>query len=144
MRYAIARRSSRLRRWIYQRRQCGTEGLVSERPAYAPIVARIWELMQKGDPEGRLMETYAVYRYLIDQRAIPGGSLRGYSLYYLKKLGLFKTTLSRVYLESKVTESGTFGVGHDWKLVDLALTDAQRAELDRNFEDMNRFLERTK
>lgn len=130
--------------WLYQRRQCGTEGLVSERPAYAPIVARIWELMQKGDPDGRLMETYAVYRYLIDQRAIPGGSLRGYSLYYLKKLGLFKTTLSRVYLESKVTESGTFGVGHDWKLVDLELTDAQREELDRNFEDMNRFLERTK
>lgn len=130
--------------WLYQRRQCGTEGLVSERPAYAPLIARIWQLMQQGDPDHRLMETYAVYRYMIDQRAIPGGSLRGYSLYYLKKLGLFKTTLSRTYLESKVTESGTFGVGHAWKLVDLELTDAQREELDRNFEDMNRFLERTK
>lgn len=130
--------------WLYQARQCGTEGLVSERPAYAPLVARIWRLMSKGDPDGRLMETYAVYRYMIDQRAIPGGSLRGYSLYYLKKLGLFSTTLSRTYLESKVTESGTFGVGHAWKLVDLELTDAQCEELDRNFADMNRFLERTK
>ena len=130
--------------WLYQFRQCGTEGLVSERPAYAPLVARIWALMKNGDPDGRLMETYAVYRYMIDQRAIPGGSLRGYSLYYLKKLGLFSTTLSRTYLESKVTESGTFGVGHAWKLVDLELTDAQREELDRNFADMNRFLERTK
>ena len=130
--------------WLYQFRQCGTEGLVSERPAYAPLVARIWALMKNGDPDGRLMETYAVYRYMIDQRAIPGGSLRGYSLYYLKKLGLFKTTLSRVYLKSKVTESGTFGEGHEWKVEDLSLTDAQRAELDANFEAMNRFLERTK
>ena len=130
--------------WLYQFRQCGTEGLVSERPAYAPLVSRIWALMKNGDPDGRLMETYAVYRYMIDQRAIPGGSLRGYSLYYLKKLGLFRTTLSRVYLKSKVTESGTFGEGHEWKLEDLSLTDAQRAELDANFEAMNRFLERTK
>ena len=130
--------------WLYQFRQCGTEGLVSERPAYAPLVSRIWSLMKDGDPDGRLMETYAVYRYMIDQRAIPGGSLRGYSLYYLKKLGLFKTTLSRVYLKSKVTESGTFGEGHEWKLEDLSLTDAQRAELDANFKAMNRFLERTR
>ena len=128
--------------WLYQFRQCGTEGLVSERPAYAPLVARIWSLMKNGDPDGRLMETYAVYRYMIDQRAIPGGSLRGYSLYYLKKLGLFKTTLSRTYLKSKVTESGTFGEGHEWKLKDLSLTDAQRAELDANFAAMNRFLKR--
>lgn len=128
--------------WLYQFRQCGTEGLVSERPAYAPLVARIWSLMKNGDPGGRLMETYAVYRYMIDQRAIPGGSLRGYSLYYLKKLGLFKTTLSRTYLKSKVTESGTFGEGHEWKLKDLSLTDAQRAELDANFAAMNRFLKR--
>lgn len=127
--------------WLYQFRQCGTEGLVSERPAYAPLVARIWSLMEDGDPDGRLMEAYAVYRYMIDQRAIPGGSLRGYSLYYLKKLGLFKTTLSRTYLKSKVTESGTFGEGHGWKLEDISLTDAQRAELDANFEAMNRFLE---
>lgn len=126
--------------WLYQFRQCGTEGLVSERPAYAPLVARIWSLMKDGDPEGRLMETYAVYRYMIDQRAIPGGSLRGYSLYYLKKLGLFRTTLSRVYLKSRVTESGTFGEGHDWKLEELSLTDGQKAELDANFEAMNRFL----
>ena len=130
--------------WLYQFRQCGTEGLVSERPAYAPLVSRIWSLMKNGDPDGRLMETYAVYRYMIDQRAIPGGSLRGYSLYYLKKLGLFKTTLSRAYLKSKVTESGTFGEGHEWKLENLSLTNAQMAELDANFEAMNRFLERTK
>ena len=130
--------------WLYQFRQCGTEGLVSERPAYAPLIARIWSLMKNGDSDGRLMESYAVYRYMIDQRAIPGGSLRGYSLYYLKKLGLFKTTLSRTYLKSKVTESGTFGEGHEWKLEDLSLADAQRAELDANFEAMSRFLERTK
>lgn len=128
--------------WLYQRRALGTEGLVSERPAYAPLVAHIWRTMQAGDPDGRLQEAYAMYRYLIDQRAIPGGSLRGYSLHYLKKLGLFRTTLSRTYLSSRVTESGTFGVGHDWKLVDLELTDAQRAELDANFEGMRRFLAR--
>ena len=128
--------------WLYQHRALGTEGLVSERPAYAPLVVRIWRTMRAGDPDGRLQEEYAMYRYLIDQRAIPGGSLRGYSLYYLKRLGLFKTTLSRTYLSSRTTESGTFGVGHDWKLVDLNLTDAQRAELDANIEGMRRFLAR--
>ena len=58
------------------------------------------------------------------------------------QLGLFKTTLSRTYLKSKVTESGTFGEGHEWKLTELELTDAEKAELDANFEAMNRFLGR--
>lgn len=128
--------------WLYQNRALGTEGLVSERPAYAPLVAHIWRTMQAGDPDGRLVEAYAMYRYLIDQRAIPGGSLRGYSLYYLKQLGIFRTTLSRTYLSSRVTESGTFGVGHGWKLVDIDLTNAQRAELDANFKSMRQFLSR--
>ena len=127
--------------WLYQRRAIGTEGLVSERPAYAPLVVRIWREMQAGDPDGRLQPLYAMYRYMIDQRAIPGGSLRGYSLYYLKKLGLFKNTLSRTYLKSRTTESGTFGEGHEWKLADLELTAAQKAELDKNYEGMVRFLD---
>ena len=128
--------------WLYQRRALGTEGLVSERPAYAPLVVRIWREMVAGDPDGRLQEAYALYRYLIDQRAIPSGSLRGYSLYYLQKLGLFKTTLSRTYLKPRVTESGTFGETREWKLVDLDLTAAQKAELDANFDGMVRFLAR--
>ena len=40
--------------WLYQRRALGTEGLVSERPAYAPLVAHIWRTMQAGAPDGRL------------------------------------------------------------------------------------------
>lgn len=63
--------------WLYQARQCGTEGLVSERPAYAPLVARIWHEMKTGDRNGNLQALYAMYRYMIDQRAIPEGSVRG-------------------------------------------------------------------
>ena len=81
---------------------------------------------------------------MIDQRAVPGGSLRGYSLYYLKKLGVFRTTLSRTYLKKRETNAGTYGDGHDWQLVDLTLSDADKAELDANFDGMRRFLAETK
>ncbi len=128
--------------WLYQWRAIGTEGLISERPAYAPLIVRIWQEMQAGDPNGKLQTLYSIYRYMIDQRAIPVGSLRGYSLYYLQKLGIFKNTLSRTYLKSRTTESGTFGEGHEWKLVDLTLTNVQKAELDANFEGMERALKK--
>ena len=41
-----------------------------------------------------------------------------------------------------MTESGTFGETREWKLVDLDLTAAQKAELDANFDGMVRFLAR--
>ena len=129
-------------KWLYQFRQCHTEGLISERAAYAPLVACIWEQMRTGDPRGRLQEAFAMYRYMIDQRKIPGGSLRGYSIYYLKRLGLFRTTKSRTYRKS--TGGGEYDWdpkdGFEWKVEDLQLSDAHRAELDANYDGMMRLV----
>jgi hypothetical protein len=79
-----------------------------------------------------------MYRLLIDQRNFPGG-LRGYSLYFLKKEGVFKNLNSREYKKAKVTEGGSFGSGHAWRLSTVTLTESQKRELDALFEDMRKF-----
>jgi hypothetical protein len=72
---------------------------------------------------------------------MPGG-LRGYSLYYFQRLGLFKTTVSRQYLKAKKGEEGTTAVGDNrkWRVEKLSLTDLQKAELDECYDDMMRFV----
>ena len=127
--------------WLYQSRRCGSEGLVTERCAYAPLIAYIWRRMEDGDADGTLTSAFAFYRLLIDQRGFPRGDMRGYALHYFKRLGIFKTTLTRQYLKAKVQEQGIVSEGgnHGWKLEDLKLTDLQRAELDECYDDMLRF-----
>ena len=82
-----------------------------------------------------------MYRLLIDQRNFPGG-LRGYSLYFLKKEGVFKNLISREYEKANVTEGGSFGNGRAWKLKSVTLTESQIRELDLLFEDMRQFAKR--
>ncbi|MBQ7190214.1 MAG: dihydrodipicolinate synthase family protein [Kiritimatiellae bacterium] len=127
--------------WLYQSRRCGSEGLVTERCAYAPLLAYIWRQMEDRDKKGTLTQAYALYRLLIDQRGMPGG-LRGYSLYYFQRQGVFKTTVSRQYLKAKQGEQGTTAVGDNkkWKLEKLFLTELQKAELDECYDDMLRFV----
>ena len=127
--------------WLYQSRRCGSEGLVTERCAYAPLLAHIWREMESRDAKGTLTESYALLRLLIDQRNMPSG-LRGYSLYYFQRLGLFKTTVSRQYFKAKKGEEGTTAVGDNrkWRLEKLSLTDLQKAELDECYDDMMRFV----
>jgi dihydrodipicolinate synthase/N-acetylneuraminate lyase len=129
--------------WLYQSRRCGSEGLVTERCAYAPLLAHIWREMESRDAKGTLTESYALLRLMIDQRNMPGG-LRGYSLYYFQKLGLFKSTVSRQYQKAKKGEEGTTAVGDNrkWKLEKLTLTDLQKAELDECYADMMRFVKK--
>lgn len=127
--------------WLYQLRQCGSEGLVTERAAYAPILGTIWRLYESGERGARLAEAYAMYRLLIDQRNFPGG-LRGYSLYLLQKEGLCRSLVSRQYQHREVTEGGTFGWGDGWKLETVKLTERQKAELDALYDDMMDFVGR--
>ena len=124
--------------WLLQLRQCGSEGLVTERCAYAPILGEIWRRYESGERGLPLTEAYAMYRLLIDQRNVPGG-LRGYSLYLLCKEGVFKNMVSRDYERSKVTEGGTFGAGRRWKLHDVKLNDVQKRELDLLYDEMIEF-----
>jgi len=131
--------------WLYQSRQCGSEGVISERCAYAPLLMFIWNRMENGDKDGRLTEAFALFRLLIDQRGFPREDMRGYALYYFKRLGLFRTTLTRQYKNGKSEAQGTVSIGtdaHEWKLEDLRLSSSQRAELDRCYDDMLRFLRR--
>ena len=121
--------------WLLQLRHCGSEGLVTERCAYAPILGEIWRRYERGERGLALTEAYAMYRLLIDQRNMPGG-LRGYSLYLLSKAGVFSNMVSRQYEKAKVTEGGSFGAGRRWKLETTELNDLQKKELDLLYDDM--------
>ena len=121
--------------WLLQLRHCGSEGLVTERCAYAPILGEIWRRYERGERGLALAEAYAMYRLLIDQRNMPGG-LRGYSLYLLNKAGVFSNMVSRQYEKAKVTEGGSFGAGRRWKLETTELNDLQKKELDLLYDDM--------
>lgn len=128
--------------WLYQRRQIGTAGLISERVAYAPIVSMVWKLMKEDDKTGLLTEAYALYRLLIDQRFLPYESLRGYSLHYFARLGLFNNTLSRTYATEPDAPNGTYTRENKskWILSDIELSDIQKAELDKCYDDMMKFV----
>ena len=124
--------------WLLQLRRCGSEGLVTERCAFAPILAEIWRRYESGERGRRLTEAFAMYRLLIDQRNFPGG-LRGYSLYLLNKEGVFRNMVSRQYEKASVTEGGSFGAGRKWKLETVELNDLQKAELDDLYGEMMDF-----
>ena len=125
--------------WLLQLRHCGSEGLVTERCAYAPILGEIWRRYERGERGLPLTEAYAMYRLLVDQRNMPSG-LRGYSLYLLEKEGVFRNMVSRQYEKAKVTEGGSFGAGRRWKLETTTLSDLQKRELDLLYNDMMEFV----
>lgn len=129
--------------WLLQLRHCGCEGLVTERCAYAPILAEIWRRYERGERGVELTEAFAMFRLLVDQRNFPGG-LRGYSLYLLNRAGVFTNMVSRSYLDAKETEGGSFGSGKRWKITKTALKDLQKKELDLLFKDMMDFVNRGK
>ena len=128
--------------WLLQLRHCGSEGLVTERCAYAPLLAEIWRRYERGERGLALTEAYAMYRLLIDQHNFPGG-LRGYSLYLLNKEGVFTNMVSRQYEKAKVTEGGSFGSGRKWKLETVELNELQKRELDLLYADMKEFVSRS-
>lgn len=124
--------------WLFQARQLGAEGLISERCAFAPILVKLWREMEKGKDadQHRLTMGYALYRLLIDQRDFDNEpiKLRGYRLYFLQKAGVFKNRVSRI----PVHPYGT--VSKEWKLeTDVPLTEAQKNELDRLYAAMIAF-----
>lgn len=130
--------------WLYQRRQIGTAGLISEKIPYAPITSLVWKLMKEGDDTGLLTEAFAMYRLVIDQRFIIHDSLRGYALYYLVRLGVFDNTLSRSYAVEPDGPAGTHTRENKgkWVLTDYEITDMQKAELDLCYDDMMKFVEK--
>ncbi len=130
--------------WLYQRRQIGTAGLISEKVAYSPIVSLVWKQMKMGDKESCLTEAFAMYRLVIDQRFIKHDSLRGYALHYLVRLGIFDNMLSREYAveADEVTKTHSREDKSKWVLKEYKITPMQLAELDKCYDDMMKFVER--
>lgn len=86
--------------WMFQGTKIGTDGVISQRPAYASLFVRIYALMKEGrqsdDPE--LAGTYAKYLYMCNLGDTFGETddmMRGPHLYVLQKLGIFRNRLTR-------------------------------------------------
>lgn len=107
--------------WMFQGTKIGTDGVISQRPAYASLFVRIYALMKEGrqsdDPE--LAGAYAKYLYMCnlgDTLAESDDAMRGPHLYVLEKLGIFRNRLTR---------NGN-GV-----LMDYPMSDAEKSEVEQ-------------
>jgi dihydrodipicolinate synthase/N-acetylneuraminate lyase len=106
--------------WMFQGTKIGSDGVISQRPAYAGLFARVYTLMKEGrqsdDPE--LADTYAKYLYMCnlgDTFGDTDDTMRGPHLYVLQKLGVFRNRLTR-------DGSGV--------LTDYAMSDAEKREVE--------------
>ena len=107
------------RDWHYHYRRVGTRGVISQRPMYADLMVKIWRALESGDKSAD--ELFAKFMYLRNlEDAMPAPEMRGWNLYVLKMRGVFRNTLSR----TKKRGDGT------WEVADVALSDADRAEVD--------------
>ena len=106
------------RDWLYQYRRIGTRGVISQRPMYADLMARIWRALESGSPEADGL--FAKFMYLRNlDNVLPSAQMRGWNLYVLKKRGVFPNTLSRI---AKKTGG--------WTLEDVRLMPGEIAEID--------------
>ena len=124
--------------WLYQSRALGTEGIVTQRPAYSDLLAAMFEEQQKGDPDGRLADIYAKYLLMINLGDTFGGTsdqMRGPHLYVLQKRGVFTNTYTRH--RAKKEEAAA---GKKWTVDEVKLTDQEKAEIDRRLESCRPYL----
>lgn len=110
--------------WLYQSRRLGSEGVISERAALAPMLAEIWRLMEAKDDTGKLDAAYARYLLAINLMQTVPGDLRGYQLVFFKEKGIFKTTVSRVCGDKEKDP-------YKWKLGVLEVDDGVKVEIMR-------------
>ena len=86
--------------WMFQGTKIGTDGVISQRPHYAPLFGRIYALMKEGrqsdDPE--LSDAFCKLLYLSNLGDTFGETddmMRGPHLYILQRLGIFRNRLTR-------------------------------------------------
>ncbi len=118
--------------WLYESR-LGTEGLVTERIAYADLLAKIWELMKSGSDPATLKDMYSRLILMFNLHHTHPGNLRGYSLYVLKMRGVFRTMVSREYGPGGSTPAKPI-------VRDLALSEEEIAEIEWRFESLKPYL----
>lgn len=119
--------------WLLESR-LGTEGLITERAVYADVLTRIWELMESGADPDALRDASARLMLVLNLgQHLPGGDLRGFQLYLWKKRGVFNNMISRQYgPKQSIPEKPMFS--------ELALSAAERAEIDFRFEGLKAYL----
>ena len=110
--------------WLYQARRIGSEGVITERAAVAPMLAEIWRLMEAKDDTGALDAAYARYLLAINMMQTVPGDLRGYQLVFFREKGVFKTTVSRVCVDKAKDP-------YKWRLDVLEVDDGVKAEIMR-------------
>lgn len=88
--------------WVYQGSRIGTSGVISQRPAYAPLFVKVYDRIAAGadasDPA--LADAYTKYLYMANLGDIfskwGDDEMRGPHLYVLQRLGIFRNRLSLV------------------------------------------------
>ena len=123
--------------WIHQARRIGTEGVISERSAYADLLAYIWEQLENGDKYGTLTDAWAKYVMMLNLKDyIRADQLRGHHLYVLQKRGIFKNLLSREF----EWKNGKRIIPKNIILRELKLTQAQKDEVETCFAALTPYL----
>lgn len=115
--------------WLEESR-IGSEGVITERAAYADLLTFIWERQQSGKEPEVLKDAFQKFLNMVNAK--PGG-LRGTGLYIWKKRGVFKNLVSREYGPEKSIPSTPI-------VRELKLTAEQTAEIEKRFEDLRPYL----
>lgn len=126
--------------WLYQGRALGTEGLITQRPAYTDLLAAMWTENAKGDPDGKLADIYSKYLLMLNLGDTFGGTadtMRGPHLYVLMKRGVFTNTYTR-----RRPKKGENAKGRKWIVDEVVLTDREKAEIDRRLEFCRPYLKK--
>lgn len=79
--------------WLEESR-LGSEGVITERAAYADVLTKIFELQQSGEDPEMLKDVFDKFIQMV--KAV-SGDLRGVNLYIWQKRGVFKNLVSRHY-----------------------------------------------
>lgn len=115
--------------WLEESR-LGSEGVITERAAYADLLTLIWNLQQGGDKPEVLQDAFGAFIRMVSVK--PGG-LRDANLYVLQKRGVFKNLISRQY-------------GPGWSrpaspvVTELALSPEKIEEIEMRFDALRPFL----
>jgi len=118
--------------WLRQMR-FGTEGLITERAAYADLLERIWQEFDRGDKDVAADAFGKLEQMLFLARSIPCNELRGFHLHIWKKRGVFKNMLSRNYgPNNSVPEKPVVS--------EMKLTQEQIDQVESKFEAMKPYL----
>ena len=111
--------------WLYEMR-LGLDGVITGMGMYPDLMARIWELHERGDAAAA-RDAYG--KLLLMRNAAQ--QIPGTDLYLFKKRGIFKTTVSRT------------GGAAAWKTVNVELAPDAIAEIEFRFEALKPYLKVT-